>query len=184
MSYVLFISEARLKKITSVHENVEPDDLVPFVTQAQDIYVQDILGTKLFDHLKDAITGSTLTGPETTLLDDYIAPMVGNWALYMALPHLNYKIKNKSVLNPSAEEAQNTGFQELKYLRGSIKDTADFYTERLRRYIDDYFSDFPDWVNPGTKGMQPQKTNQYFHGIYIPKSNNCLGLPNQPQESN
>jgi hypothetical protein len=44
MSYVLFISEARLKRLTAIHDNVEPQELTPFVQQAQDIYIQDVLG--------------------------------------------------------------------------------------------------------------------------------------------
>ena len=59
---VLFISEARLKKLTAVHENVEPQEISPFVQQAQDIYIQEILGTKFYQALQDKITGNTITG--------------------------------------------------------------------------------------------------------------------------
>ena len=61
MAQVLFISEARLKSLTAIHDNVEPDDLMPYVVQAQDVYIQDILGTTLYNHLKDAIVANTLT---------------------------------------------------------------------------------------------------------------------------
>lgn len=130
MSYVLFISEARLKKLTAVHANVEPDELTPFVVQSQDIYIQDIMGTTFYQAMKNKITGDTVSGYYQTLLDDYIAPTLANYAVYLAFPSLNYKIKNKAVMNPTSEESNATDLTSLKYVRGSIQDTAQFYAER------------------------------------------------------
>jgi hypothetical protein len=73
MSNVLFISEARLKRLTAVHDNVEPQELTPFVVQAQDIYIQEILGTYFYNTLKDKIVNDTIGGYYQTLLNDYIA---------------------------------------------------------------------------------------------------------------
>ena len=184
----LFISEARLKALTQVHTNVEPDDLTIFVVQAQDIYIQELLGTFFYNNLKDRAFSGTTSSEEETLIDYYLAPMLANYTLYLALPSLNYKIKNKSVLNPSAEEAENTDLQEIKYLRGSVKDTAEFYTERAREYLRDNQEYFSDYINPGTDGMMPNRHNPYFQGIYIPKKYGCginsADLPNQPAPLN
>ena len=137
MSYVLFISEARLKKLTAVHDNVEPQELTPFVVQAQDIYIQEILGTRFYQTLKDKITNDTVTGYYQTLLNEYIAPTLANYSVYLAFPSLNYKIKNKAVLTPTSEESQSTDLTSLKYVRGSVLDTAQFYAERTREYLRD-----------------------------------------------
>ena len=185
MSYVLFISEARLKKLTAVHANVEPDELTPFVVQSQDIYIQDILGTKFYNALKNKITGDTVTGYYQTLLDDYIAPTLANYAVYLAFPSLNYKIKNKAVMNPTSEESNATDLNALKYVRGSVLDTAQFYAERTREYIRDNQEQFPEYLNPGVDGVMPNKNNPYFHGIYIPKPYGCGGdLPDNPNPMN
>lgn len=169
MAYTLFISESRLKKLTAVHENLEPQELTPFVLQGQDVYVQELLGTKFYNSLKEKVIAGTTTTQEQNLLNDYIAPMLANYAVYLALPSFNYKMKNKSVLNPSAEEAQNTGLSELKYLRESVKNTADFYRERSREFLIDNETDFPDYINYGTDGMRPNRLNAYSSGIVIPR---------------
>jgi len=175
MAYTIFISESRLKRLTAVHENLEPDELTPFVIQAQDVYVQELLGTKFYNSLKNKVISGTTTTQEKTLLNDYIAPCLANYAVYLALPSFNYKMKNKSVLNPSAEEAQNTGLSELKYLRESVKNTADFYRERSREFLRDNESDFPDYINSGVDGMQPNRRNAYSSGIVIPNATyGCL----------
>lgn len=179
MSYVLFISERRLKKLTAVHANMEPDELVPFVLQAQDIYVQELLGTKFYNSLKTAINDDSTTDPEENLLNNYLAPMLANYAVYMALPSFNYKMKNKAVLNPSAEEANPVDLTELKYLRGTVKDSAEFYRERAREFLIDNESDFPNYVNYGIDGMAPNKRNTYSSGIVIPpRMGECNPEPN------
>ena len=137
MSYVLFISESRLKSLTAVHDNVEPQEITPFVQQAQDIYIQEILGTYFYQTLKDKIINDTISGYYKTLLDDYIAPTLANYAVYLAFPSLNYKIKNKAVMTPTSEESTTTDLSSLKYVRGSVQDTAQFYSERTREYLRD-----------------------------------------------
>ena len=176
MAQELFISEQRLESLTAIHDNVEPDDLMPYVVQAQDVYIQDIVGTTLYNHLKNQIIGGTLTGAETTLIDDYLANTAANYALYMALPTLNYKFKNKAVLSPSAEEAVNVGLDELKYLRDSVLDTAQYYAQRAIDYLCNNESDFPTYQNPkASDGVLPNKNTQYNAGIFIPSSNRGCG---------
>ena len=177
--YVLFISEARLKSLTAVHANMEPDELLPFAVQAQDIYVQELLGTKFYNTLKTAVYDGSETEDQRNLLNNYLGPMLANYAVYLALPSFNYKMKNKSVLNPSAEEAQNVDLTELKYLRGTIKDSAEFYRERAREFLIDNEELFPDYVNYGVDGMAPNKRNAYSSGIVIPpRFGECNPEPN------
>lgn len=172
MAYVIMISEARLKKITAIDENVEPDDLVTFITQAQDLKIQDILGTYFYNNLKDSIADNSLTDAERTLLNDYIAPVIAHYAYYYALPSLTYKTKNKAVLQPSSEESDSIGLDSIKYLRQSIRDTAEFYESRLRDYLCDYSDLFPDYVSTDGKGMDPSMVKKVTNGFYTPTSRN------------
>ena len=59
MSYVLFISEAKLKDSTAINLNVDVDILLPFVREAQKLYVETALGTDLTAYLKAEIVAGT-----------------------------------------------------------------------------------------------------------------------------
>ena len=76
MSYVLFISEAKLKDSTAINLNVDVDLLLPYVRQAQKLWCETRLGTDLNNKLKDLIVAGTVNLPANaaykTLLDDYI----------------------------------------------------------------------------------------------------------------
>lgn len=183
MANVLFISEARLKALTAVHDNVQPNDIMPFVLQSQDIYIQDILGTTLYNNLKTSVSASTTTAAEQTLINDYLSPTLANYAIYLALPHMNYKVKNKAVVNPTSEESTSTTLEEIKYLRGAVLDTAQFYAERTKDYLRENYGSFPGYNNWDGNQMPPNKSVQYDHGIYIPKPRGC-GYYSNPNPDN
>jgi hypothetical protein len=181
MADVLFISEGRLKKLTAVQENVEPQDLMPHVLEAQDIHIQGLLGTKYYNSLKAKIVAATLTVADEALLDNYIAPTLANYAVYQALPSLTFKIFNKSLMQPTSETAISASIDQMKYIRQSVLDTAEFYRERAREFLRDNLTDYPDYANPGVDGMFPDKQPDYFHGIVLPKMGGC-GYYNDPNE--
>lgn len=166
---VLLVSEQKLKAFTAINENVQATELAPFISQAQDIYLQSTIGTKFFDALKSRVLAGTLTVGDKDLLDDYIAPMLMNFALYMALPFLKYKVNDKGILSGSSETATQTTLEELQYLRQSVDSTAQFYRERLREHLLQNPSLYPDYVVFLNQGMSPDRQNGYFSGLVIPK---------------
>lgn len=171
---VLFISEQKLKATTALHQNVEPQDLLPAVQQAQDIYVQGLMGSTWYNALKARIVAGTVTSDERTFLDDYCAPMIANYALYQAFPTLAYKIFNKSVMQPTSEESQPASLEQIKYVRDSVMATAEFYRERARDFVKENQSLFPEYQNPNSKdGMVPDKHNDYYGGLVVPKPWGC-----------
>ena len=165
---VLLISEEKLKAFTGMHENVRVEDIAPFVLQAQDLYLQPQLGTKFYKSIKDHVETNTLTVDETVLLEEYIAPMLTHRAFALAIPFIKYKVVDKGILSGTSETATQTNLDEVQYLSSKIEDTAEFYAMRLREFFFDNPSMFPDYVNPGIKGMFPDRTIPYFSGIVIP----------------
>ena len=50
------------------------------------------------------------------------------YALYMMLPTIKYRIVEKGIVSGTSEETA-TNLDELKYLRQSVLDTAEFYNK-------------------------------------------------------
>jgi hypothetical protein len=101
MAYVLFISEDKLKDSTAINMNVDVEFLLPFVKQAQKLYVETKLGTDLNQKIKDLITAGTINDPVNanykTLLDTFIGDYLPNMALFHAIPFLRFKIENGNI---------------------------------------------------------------------------------------
>ena len=173
MATALLVSEQRLKQWTNLDSNVRVEDITPFIIQAQDLYIQDTLGYKFYTRIKDGIIADDLNASETTFLQDYIGPCLMQFALYLMLPGLKYRLTDKGVLSGSSEETTQTSLDELKYVRQTTLDTAEFYQKRMREYLMDNPGVFPQYDNPGTDGMYPNKQNPYFSGLVIPKKKNA-----------
>lgn len=168
MRTVLLVSEQKLKAFTAIHQNLQTDDLTPHINDAQNLYLQNQIGTKLLTELKQAVIDNNLSADQKTLLEDYIAPMLVNWSFYLALPFIKYKIVDKGIVSGTSESSTATTLDELQYLRESVSSTAEFYSERLREYLLDNPGMYPAYDNFGTDGMSPDKENQYFSGLVIP----------------
>ena len=170
MATAILLSEQRLKQLTNLDDNIRVEEITPFILQAQDLYLQDRLGTKFFDRLKNGIIADDLNADEKALLNDYISQTLAHYALYLMLPGLKYKLVDKGILSGESEETGATTLDELKYLRQTTLDTAEFYDERLRERLCDLPSGtFPEYSSPGSDGMMPNGQKPYFSGLVTPK---------------
>lgn len=178
MDTVLLVSEQRMKQWTSLDNNIRIDVLTPSILQAQDIYIQDTLGTAFYSRLKAGVVANDLTTNENAFLKDYVGPTLIQYALYLLLPSLKYKMVEKGILNGTSEETAPTTLDEMKYLRDSALDTAEFYNKRMLEFLKDNPGMFDLYTNPGTDGMQPNKQNPYFSGLQtnIPNLRNDLWI--------
>jgi len=165
---VIFVSEERIKAYTQMHENVQVQDLVPSILQSQDIYLQPMIGTRFYNTLKSKILANTLNANETILVADYIAPYIMNWGFAMAMPFIKYKVVDKGIVSGTSETASQTTLDELNYLVHKVENTAQFYGQRLREFLFDNPGMFPEYQNPGTDGMYPDRTSPYFSGLTVP----------------
>ena len=68
MAEGLFITRKDLVKFTAVNANVDTDKFIQFIKIAQDIHIQNYLGTDLFEDLQGHIEGSSLAGDNLALV--------------------------------------------------------------------------------------------------------------------
>ena len=177
METVLLVSEQRMKQWTSLDNNIRIDVLTPSILQAQDIYIQDTLGTPFYRRLKEGVVANDLTTNESAFLKDYVGPCLIQYALYLLLPNLKYKMVEKGILNGASEETGATTLDEMKYLRDQAMDMAQFYNNRMLEYLQDHPQMFPLYQNPTpSDGMNPNRQNPYFSGLQtnIPSLRNDL----------
>jgi hypothetical protein len=81
MAEALLITRSDLVRFTTVNGNVDTDKFIQYIKIAQDIHIQNYLGTDLLNKIKADIIATTLTGNYETLVETYIKPMLctGQW---------------------------------------------------------------------------------------------------------
>ena len=161
----LFIDDQYLRDYTPLGKNIDQDEIFPFVEEAQDIYVQDVLGTPLYDDLVYKLyAGITYSSIELSLVN-ICSKALAYWTVYLALPHLAIKIRNIGVARASGENTQTSTMEEIKYLREEMKNLAEFYNTRVVDFLCQYSAQFPLY-DAATDGIYPS-INQYDSDFYI-----------------
>ena len=174
MSYVLLISEQKLKDSTAINLNVDVNILLPYVLQAQTLYIEPKLGTQLYEHIKGLIQAGTIGDAGNvaykTLLDDYISFVLVNYSFYHAIPYLRFKIENGNIYSKTSETGTALTTEESQSLREEISNTAQYYTERLIEYIRNNIGDFPEYSTNSGADVNPDK-NAYYNGMNLERPN-------------
>jgi len=163
---VLFLSVEYLRDNSIINANVDSVLLEPYIVMAQNIHIEAILGTKLFNSLVDNV--ASLSVDEKLLIDDYIQPALIQWTMYEALPFINYKFTNKAVSTNSSDNADPVGLEEIHYLRTSIKDSAEYLSERVTKFLKANELTYPLYCDNGdtVDEIHPNKDN-FTSGIVL-----------------
>ena len=150
MAEALLINRDDLVKFTALNGNIDTDVFVQWIKTAQDIHIQNYLGSKLLNKIKADIVAGTLSGNYLTLVNTYVKPMLIHWAMVEYLPFAAYTISNKGVFKHNSENAINVEKNEIDFLIDKETSLAQHYTERFISYMIYNQSSFPEY-NTNTK---------------------------------
>lgn len=143
MARGLFINETFLKSNSEVDENVDMKLINPTIWYCQKQYLENTLGTTLYDDLISKIVAGTLAGDDLDLVNDYIADALLYWVMYELQVPLTYKFRNKSVSKNTDANSQPVDFEQHKYLKDIYRPKAQYFTERLKAYLCENSTLFP-----------------------------------------
>ncbi len=159
MATALLITRDDLVRFTAVNGNVDTDKFIQFVKIAQDIHIQNYLGTKLLQKIQADIIANTLTGNYELLTETYVKPMLIHWAMVEYLPFAAYTIANKGVYKHSSENSENVEKNEVDFLIEKERSIAQHYTERFIDYICFRNDLFPEYTTNSNGDMYPDSSN-------------------------
>ena len=143
-SKAFFISETYLKDNSPLSGNVDIAELYPYAKSAEDVYIQEAIGSCLFDDLiTKVIADPTLAlYPNELILVKKIRDAMVWYTCFDALPFLAIKLRNIGVVNQKGENLENGTREDISYLRKECKNKGDFYLKR-RGVGDRPFADAP-----------------------------------------
>jgi len=163
MATALFISRTDLVKNSILDGNVDTDKFIQFIKIAQQIDIQNYLGTDLYNKISADIVANNLSGNYLSLVNDYIQPMLIHYAMMQYLPFAAYQIKNGGISKHTSENAESVSKDEVDYLVNKERNFAEYYTRRFIDYISFHEEDFPEYNSNTNEDISPD-TNDLFNG--------------------
>lgn len=178
MATALFVTEQFIRENTLIDGNVDEKYITITIADAQRIHILPILGTGLYNELSTQILAGTTTSDNQTLLEDYIADALKYWVIYEGIDLFNYKITNKAIMTKNSDNSQSIEQNELIRLMDRNRDKAEYFSERLTKYLITNNTTYPLFDNPGTDydTVHP-KRNNYTTGWNLDDGYNSYGLP-------
>lgn len=135
MAEGIFIKTSTLKKNTIIDGSVDPDLFVQYIYLAQDIHIQNYLGTQLYERLQEGVIADDLTADETLLIDKYIQPALIHYAMAEYLPFAAYKVAQGGVFKYNGEASFQSPKDEVDRLVSMETSYAENYAQRLVDYL-------------------------------------------------
>ena len=161
---VLLITKDHLFKYTQLQGNVDIDKVTPFVKIAQDIQVQEILGTKLYRRILTDVKNDVLAGNYLTLVSDYIQPMLIHYAMSDFMLFHGYEVSNAGILRNTPEGTSLPAKEELDSLVKRQRDIAETYRTKAVDYLSYYPQLFPEYNADQESGIYPDSNPSNYVG--------------------
>lgn len=181
MADVFFISKTYLEEMSVINENTDWKILKPTIIMVQDIYLQKILGTPLYNDLKTKLIAdiTLATYPnEKALIDNYISKALVWYIKMEATMEFKFRYMNKGVMVKNSDNSQPADTNDLKYLMDKWRVNAEMYAQLLTDYLIMNTQTFPKYLEVDDSGMVAKQKN-YTSGIYLQD----YGKNNQSEES-
>lgn len=161
MTKALFITEANLIDNSIINENVSYTQIRPTIVKVQEMRIQPIIGSDLYKEIANQVVSGSVNALNQTLLNDYLQPAIREW-LYFELPHvLAFKYMNKGMVRRRSDESEIMDMNEIQRLIDKAKNDAEWYSERITRYLIENRLDYPLFNNPtvAVDTIRPRRNN-------------------------
>lgn len=171
MTKILLISEAMVKENSEISDNIWGKSLLPAIRTAQDIYLQQILGSCLYQKLLDLVDTGEITSIDNeaykTLLDEYIQPFLIERTITDLVPIVASKIANLGVFTSRDEYADSVSPDEVDRLKKLHEIKADHYTMVMQNFLRGNRQAFPELECCGCGQIKPNLYSYADTGLWL-----------------
>jgi hypothetical protein len=150
---ILFINVDAIKARTNMHGNIDAAMILPEIKVVQDMQMEKILGSALYNKLQNDIEANTLTGIYATLVNTYLIDCL-IWYVLSELPlTLSMQVFNKGVVRSAGQDIELPSLNDLVAIQERYRNRAEHYMERTKRFLIEESSkgNFPEYINPGNR---------------------------------
>ena len=167
MTEILLTSEAFVKDVTCISDNVAGKYLLPAIREAQTMGLRCILGDALTDALE------TLVGSGEAIPEEYTALLekCQYYLAYKAVSELtlkvSYKVSNYGVSRNTDEHTSAVDIDEVILMKSEYQAKADFYCKQLQRFLLKNAAQYPELTQNTCRSIRAQLYSSASCGIFL-----------------
>jgi hypothetical protein len=137
--------------------NISTDKFIQFIKLSQEIDVQQILGTNMYDGLTTAIPNIDLpvNARWKLILDDFVVPMLIWYAQANYYPFAAYQVRQGGVYKHTSESAESVSKSEIDFLVEKARTNAEWYSRRFIDFMGFNQTTYPEYTNNVNDDIYP-----------------------------
>ena len=143
MTRLITIEE--LKQDGFINRNLEDEYLYSAIDESQDIFLREIVGDNLYNKLQELVQSNSVEGIYQTLFETHIKFYLKYKILALLCVPLNFKIRNIGIAQQFSNEVNTTSLEDTKYLQNYWETKADFYANRLTKFLIQNSNNIPEY---------------------------------------
>jgi hypothetical protein len=171
------INKDTLMKFTQVNSAMDSNLVSAAIYIAQDMYLEQYLGTALIQKLKDDV--NSWAGIYDTLMSEHIPKVLAWWTLYELYPMMWIKHDNGGLYRRTTDDTETISATDLGNLRSEAKSRAESYTQRLINYLCANAVSIPEY-NDNTWPNKAPKLNAFNNSIMFTNSKSATSDNGRP----
>lgn len=125
-----------------VPTNYNWEDIRPFVSIAEEVWLVDILGRKLYNELLEQVANNNLTGENSTLLLK-IYPYLSMAIVYESMPFLAYNINEKGITKGKSDNSEPVTNTEITNVQNHIRTQLAVLKQNLKKWLNEHSTCYP-----------------------------------------
>lgn len=163
---ILLSSEAFVKTVTAISDNVAGKYILPSLRKAQEVALRGILGDALLDVLKDKRRTGTLDGAYKALVDK-AQYFLAYTAVVDIAQLVTYKVANFGVAKSTDDNLYTASEDELGKQLYYYQSEADAACLDLQNWILDNRASFPELTDNRCRHIRANLTSAASCGIWL-----------------
>ena len=135
MAHDKFMTAGQIRAEVIPNEDFDEALIDNKIILVQRKYVRDLLGEDFFDEIVEQVHDNSLTADNTTLMDDYIKPMLAHYVVYECFPIIRNNITSSGIVTLDQEFTSPSSREDYAALRNQILAHADDLRAELIYFI-------------------------------------------------
>lgn len=132
---ILLIRPSEITAYTPMGGNVDVDKYIPCILDVQVTVIEPLLGTKLYEKIKQDFQDETLEGDYQVLFTNYLRPILRHQVFAEYVEIGSYTVANGGIFKHAPENSETVNKAELQYLAQTQRSKAQMYIERAERWL-------------------------------------------------
>ena len=160
-NYPILITKEYLAKNSPVPINYDFEEIRPFITIAENIYIVPILGKQLYDELIDQVTDNTVTDVNSTLLLE-LYQLESFGVMVESLPFIRAHVTEKGITLGKSDNSDSIDSNDLNELMTHLKSQITVLTKKLEDFLERNAECYPKY-SPKNCCCNVVKQNFYLY---------------------